>query len=115
MGGGSGEKKLDVQEQWVCAYGCGVYVFFSASLGVRGVCSRVVRILVRSRVLTCLYDKCVIKFNLSDEFSGNVGFRWKRISRHGPVEYCVRRPPPFPLYGLCGEFSVSEISFFRVM
>ncbi len=70
VGGGSGEKKLDVQERWVCAYGCGVSAFFSASLGVRGVCSCVVRIPVRSRVFTDLYDKCVIEFNLSDEFRG---------------------------------------------
>ncbi len=66
-------------------------------------------------MLTGLYDKCVIEFNLSDEFSGNAGFRGKRINRHGPIEYCVRRPPPFPVYGLCGELSVSEISFFRFM
>ena len=85
-----------MQEQWVCVYGCGAYAFFSASLGVWGVCSCVVRV----TVLTGSYGKYVIECSLRDEYSGRVEFMGKGITRHVPVKWGVRRPPPFSVYGM---------------
>ena len=65
-----------------------------------------------SKVLAGLNDKCGIELNFRYEFSSNAGYRGKRIGWHAPFEHCVRLPPPFLVYDLCGEFSVSEISFF---
>ncbi len=88
---------------------------FSASLSVEGVCSFVVRVLVRSRMLTGLYDMCVIVFNLRGEFSGRVGFRGERINQQGPVEwaYGVRRL--FLCIACVGIQGVGNFFFFYVM
>ncbi len=57
----------------------------------------------------------VIVADVCSYLSGRVGFRGKRLNRHGLVEWGVRPPPLIPMYGLCGKFKVSVASFFRVM
>ena len=63
-------------------------------------------------MLAGLNDKCGIEFNFRCDFSSNAGYRGERIGWHAPFEHCVRLPSPFLVYDLCGEFSVSEMSFF---
>ncbi len=74
--------------------------------------SLVVRIPVGSEVLAGLDDKCGIAIIFRYAFSSTAGYRGERIIRYIPLEHCVRLPPSFSVYGLCGEFSVLEISFF---
>ena len=57
----------------------------------------------------------MIESSLRDGYSDRVEFMGRGITRHVPVEWGVRRPPPIPVYGMCGEFRVSETSFFKVM
>ncbi len=86
--------------------------FFSASFGVRGVCSFVLSFPVSIRVLSGVYVRCVIYFSFRSVFSCRVGFRGKRVNRRGHVEWGVRPPPYLLVCGLCGGFGVSGASFF---
>ncbi len=64
-------------------------------------------------MLTGLYDRCVIYFNFREVFSGRIGFRGRRVDRHGPVEWGARPPPLISVCGMCGEFRVSGASFLK--
>ena len=75
MGGEGGRRRLAVQEQWVYVFSCGVNAFSSAIVGERGVCSCVVGIPVKSRVLTCLNGKYARECSFRDENSSKVEFR----------------------------------------
>ncbi len=61
------------------------------------------------------YEKCVIECSPRDVYSGRDEFMGKGVTRHVPVKWGVRRPPPFSVYGLCGEFRVSVANLFKVM
>ncbi len=41
--------------------------------------------------------------NFREVFSGRIGFRGRRVDRHGPVEWGVRPPPLIPVCGLRGD------------
>ncbi len=62
--------------------------------------SLVVRIHVGSEVLAGLDDKRGIAVNFRYEFSSSAGYRGERIIRYVNLEYCVRLPPPFPVWGI---------------